>query len=188
MLEKYLFKYDILDKGISSIDYNIIEYPYRLEDPWTLALKGKTILVVSPFASVISDQISSGNYQKCFAKPLFDDNQFIVYKSENTAGYNGDKSRFKDWTEALEYMKGNIRKLDFDVALLGCGAYAFPLASFIKEKMHKTSITVCGALQTYFGVYGERTKNLSEVNKYWVRPGQESRVEGFKVIENGAYW
>jgi hypothetical protein len=188
VLEKYLFKYDILCKEIRSIDYNILEYPYRLETPWTYALQGKKILIVSLFASDISGQIENGNYLRCFSKPLFNKCSFVVYQSENTAGYNGDKSRFKDWTEALEYMKSNIKGLTFDIALLGCGAYAFPLASFIKKEMGKTSITVCGALQTYFGIYGERTKNLPEINQFWVRPDQKFRVDGFKAIENGAYW
>ena len=38
---------------------------------------------------------------------------------------------FSNWFEAYNYMLDEIHESDFDVAILGCGAYGFPLASEI---------------------------------------------------------
>ncbi|MCG8975275.1 hypothetical protein HZC92_06030 [Klebsiella pneumoniae] len=41
------------------------------------------------------------------------------------------KTEFKNWFEALENASG-YQKIDFDVAIIGCGAYWwFALASFV---------------------------------------------------------
>ena len=38
---------------------------------------------------------------------------------------------FSDWFEALESMCKQIADKDFDVAVIGAGAYSMPLANFI---------------------------------------------------------
>ena len=42
-------------------------------------------------------------------------------------------SRFDTWFDALEYMKDEISKVDFDIALIGCGAYGMCLAAHVKR-------------------------------------------------------
>ena len=39
----------------------------------------------------------------------------------------------KSWFDALDKMYKDIRELDFDVAIVGCGAYGLPLAAKIKS-------------------------------------------------------
>lgn len=58
--------------------------------------------------------------------------------------------RFSDWFEALEHMYSEAMKEDFDVAIIGCGAYGFPLAAKIK-KAGKIGIHLGGAAQLLFG-------------------------------------
>ena len=76
-------------------------------------------------------------------------------------------------------------------ALCGCGAYAFNLAAHVKRK-GKKGITLCGGLQTLFGIYGARHeedfKKFGILNEYWVRPRSNERPSGFQNVENGAYW
>lgn len=50
---------------------------------------------------------------------------------QTIAGERDD--RFNTWFDALDYMKGEICKRDFDIALIGCGAYGFPLGAFVKS-------------------------------------------------------
>jgi hypothetical protein len=184
--EKWLAEYGILNHP-EKIDYNIIEFAFRLKDPWTEALEGKKVLVVSPFAQDIVRQYNSEHRDKLFTNkkflPRFD---LKSLTSVNSAG-RGNNVGFKDWFQALEQMKSQISQVDFDIALLGCGAYAFPLGAYIKN-IGKQAITVCGALQTYFGIYGNRTANLPERNKYWVRPNSNTRPKGYEKIEGSAYW
>jgi hypothetical protein len=41
----------------------------------------------------------------------------------------GTDSNFTDWFEALNAMKAEMDKKDFDIAIIGCGAYGFPSAA-----------------------------------------------------------
>ena len=185
--EEWLYKYKILQTN-NKIDYNILEFAYRLKDPWTSALKGKKVLVISPFAEEMVRQYKSEIRHLLFSNQEFlPDFEITAIKSVNTAGKNSESSGYRSWSEALSFMKAQITKEDFDVALLGCGAYAFPLGAFIKD-LGKQAITVCGALQTYFGIYGGRTEHLPERNQYWIRPDMSTRPLGFEAIENSAYW
>ena len=114
----------------------------------------------------------------------------------------GGNCEFTDWFEALEHMKQEIAKLDFDICLLGCGAYGMPLAAFIKETLGKTAIHVGGSLQLFFGVWGSRWDNPDYGtyihhdygryprlrNEYWIRPYAVSQVEGSEKVDNNCYW
>lgn len=52
------------------------------------------------------------------------------------------RSAFSTWFDALDYMCGECEKIDFDIALLGCGAYGYPLAAHIKKWANRLSISV----------------------------------------------
>lgn len=68
----------------------------------------------------------------------------------------GEKEdRFKTWFEALNYMYTEAMKIDFDIAIIGCGAYGMPLASMLKEA-GKKAIHMGGVTQILFGIKGKR--------------------------------
>jgi glycerol-3-phosphate dehydrogenase len=58
--------------------------------------------------------------------------------------------------------KKRSTKKDYDVALIGCGAYGLPLASHVKRK-GKQSIHLGGGLQLLFGIKGKRWDDNPEV-------------------------
>ena len=60
----------------------------------------------------------------------------------------GNTSGFETWFDALAYMEEEIEKRDFDIALLGCGAYGFNLAAHIK-RMGKKAVHLGGFLQLF---------------------------------------
>jgi len=172
--------------------------PYWGDKHWTRAFRGKKILVVHPFAELIEKQYEKRKY-------LFDNDDimpdflsFKVIKAVQSLG--GVDNGFKDWFEALDYMKNRIDECDYDICLLGCGAYGFPLAAHCK-RMGKKAIHWGGALQLYFGIMGNRWENekpyydegrlvdvSSLVNEYWVKPGKKERPTNYKHIENACYW
>ena len=89
-------------------------------------------------------------------------------------------------------MKKQIDQIDFDIALLGCGAYAMPLAAHIKRS-GKKALVLGGFTQILFGIKGARwdttRPDIVELyNEYWVRPDENNRPKGFKKVEEGAYW
>jgi hypothetical protein len=70
-------------------------------------------------------------------------------------------------------MKAVIDGKDFDVAIIGCGAYGFPLAAHLK-RLGKKAIYMGGATQLLFGIKGKRWDNYRLIsnffNEHWVRP------------------
>lgn len=173
-----------------------ISTPLLTEKPWTLALEGKKVLVVHPFAETILSQYE--RIDKVFPKyPILPKFDLKVMKAVQTAG--GNQTRFKDWFEALEYMEREIDKIDYDVVLIGCGAYGFPLAAHCK-RMGKQAIHLGGILQVLFGIRGNRWETEAPkyteqfpyiktyANEYWVRPSKAETPVNAKGVEDSCYW
>jgi hypothetical protein len=105
---------------------------------------------------------------------------------------NGQKDdRFEDWFQALDYMTEEALKKDFDVAIIGCGAYGFPLAARLKEA-GKQVIHMGGATQLLFGIRGNRWDAKEEyqalINDAWCRPAENEKPKSAGKVENQCYW
>jgi hypothetical protein len=162
--------------------------------PWTQDLQGKKVLIVNPFVKSFKKQLKEGfQIFKDPDKKLFMDNQdFVFYKSYNTAAGN---SIHKDWEETYDIMCKDISKLDFDIALLGCGGYGLPLCNFIYKEMNKSAIYVGGGLQLLFGVMGKRWDDIQmwmdiikENDSKFIRPSINEQLPNKQRIEGGCYW
>jgi len=163
--------------------------PFWYPDPWTAALAGRKVLVIHSMPESIKRQ-----YQH--RRQLFDDSStlpdftLITYKSVNSA--MGIKTEFSNWFEALDKMKSDISKIDFDIALLGCGAYGMSLGAFIKRDLRKQAIHLGGRVQLLFGIKGRRWDNDPAVAKYykdnWIRPLDEDTPHNISRVEGGCYW
>jgi hypothetical protein len=162
--------------------------PYDYAQPWSRALAGKKVLVVHPFAETIEKQ-----YQKRELlwenKDVLPEFELKTIKAVQTCA--GETSQFKDWTEALDYMKRQIDATDFDIAIIGCGAYGFPLAAYCKQ-IGKKAIHMAGATQILFGIKGKRWDDMPAVNKFyneqWVYPSAEETPKHKERVEGGCYW
>ena len=160
----------------------------RHKVPWTHALRGKKVLVVHPFDKSISEQYKKKDL--LFPDGLLPEFELITFRAVQTiAGVRDD--RFKTWFEALHYMEKEIRKIDFDIAIIGCGAYGFLLAEAVK-KMGKQAIHLGGATQILFGIKGKRWDTEPTVsklyNEHWVRPQKEECPPQRRKVESGCYW
>jgi hypothetical protein len=162
--------------------------PFFFKDlPWSLALKGKKVLIVHPFVNSIKKQHK--NLHLIF-NGTFPDFNLVTYKPFNISEH-GRNEKF-NWFEKLEEMKKDISDLDFDVALVAAGAFGFPLAAHIK-KIGKQSIHVGGALQLFFGIKGKRWENREHknfFNHYWVYPS-DAETPPLKIrldYDKGDYW
>lgn len=155
---------------------------------WTWVLENKKVLVVHPFADTIMKQYCQ-HREEIFpgsnALPKFD---LKCVKAVQTIADASD-DRFSDWFEALDYMTEKIKEHDFDIALIGCGAYGFQLASRVKN-MGKIAVHMGGALQTLFGIKGSRwEKKYNDMyNDAWVYPSEDETPKGYEKVEGGCYW
>jgi hypothetical protein len=164
--------------------------PYRSDAPWSVALKGLKVLVVHPFTRTIESQYRINRHR------LFRDDRILPeFKSltllQAVQSIAGSPTRFEDWFQALDWMKDQITAIDFDVALIGCGAYGFPLTAHVK-RLGRIGIHLGGATQLLFGIRGKRWDHDKElarhVNEYWVRPSAEETPPRARIVENGCYW
>ena len=125
-------------------------------------------------------------------KVFLEDQKFIFYKSYQTIAGNYIHN---DWYETFVLMCKDIKEIDFDIALLGCGGYGLPLCNFIKTKLNKSAIYIGGGLQLLFGVMGKRWENIpmwkkiiSENNCKFIRPSEDEICMNSNTIEGGCYW
>ena len=158
--------------------------------PWTHALKGKRLLIISPFINSFKSQLSVMNkiYDGVI---LFPECSFVFLKPPQTQGTNPSKvfhEELDDFNKKIEEIKD-----DFDVALVSCGGYGNLVCEQIYSK-GKSSIYIGGVLQMYFGIYGERwVRERPDVmklfkNEYWKRPLEEEKPHGSQNVEGSAYW
>ena len=181
--------------NLTKIHSRSLEPFYVMQDneiPWTHYLFGKKVLVVNPFTDSMKKQLDN-NFQIFKDKKIFLDGQeFIFYKSFQT---HGNHYIHNNWLETFTIMCNDIEKLEFDIALLGCGGYGLPLCNFIKTKMNKSSIYIGGGLQLLFGVIGHRWINrddwkkiIKENNSNFVFPSENEKLDNKNTVENSAYW
>ncbi|WP_207425344.1 hypothetical protein [Pedobacter sp. SYSU D00535] len=165
--------------------------PYYHERPWSQALEGKKVLVVHPFEDSIRKQYSKREL-------LFEDRnvlpEFELKTLRAVQSIANNKTGFKTWFHALQHMQDRISETDFDIAIIGCGAYGFPLAAHVK-RLGKKAVHLGGATQTLFGIKGKRweKKKTHEgvskmMNEHWSRPLSTETPSGIQKVEGGCYW
>jgi len=163
--------------------------PYNHKIPWSRALEGKTVLVIHPFEKSIREQ-----YKK--RKLLFKDErvlpEFNLKAIKAVQSISNNQTQYRDWFEALESMKEKIDAVDYDIALIGCGAYGMPLAAHVK-RTGKKAVHLGGALQLLFGIRGKRWETEYDygerlMNKYWSRPLAQEIPDNAERVERACYW
>lgn len=162
--------------------------PYYHDEPWSEALAGRKVLVVHPFARLIESQ-----YRK--RERLFKDPrvlpEFEALITLPAVQSIGGSDEFDSWSEALQFQKEQISEQDFDIALIGAGAYGLPLGAHVKS-LGKHAIQMGGSLQILFGIKGKRWDQHPQIsklyNEHWVRPGANERPKTYQQVEGGCYW
>lgn len=157
--------------------FDIFHYIHR---PWTHALSGLRILLISPFVDLMHDPTVYG-------VDLFPGCTFEYLKPPQTQGLEPSR----DWHDEFLDFCDQVKTKEFDVALCSCGGYGNPLCAYI-HSLGKSAIYVGGVLQMYFGIYGNRwlTERKDVLAVYltpkWTRP--TVRPRGFENIEQSCYW
>jgi len=172
---------------IDSITFDILQHINR--NPWTFALRGKRILIISGFIESIKDKIPIKD--KIYGIDLFPECTFVFLKPPQTQAGNPSRHFQIELNELIQ----NIKEIKdtFDIALCACGGYSNPICAAIYD-MDKSAIYVGGVLQMFFGIYGQRwLKERPDImrmylNKHWSRPKKEERPINHMLIETGCYW
>lgn len=163
--------------------------PWYSKHPWTRALAGKKVLVIHPFEESIKSQYAKREWLFPGTQILPEFDLKVIKAVQTSAG--GQDDRFSDWFEALEYMYEEAMKVDFEVAIIGCGAYGMPLAAKLKQA-GKKAIHLGGVTQILFGIKGRRwvESKVDRIpfNDEWVYPMKEETPRNAADVEVGCYW
>ena len=163
--------------------------PYYFDAPWSSALDRKKVLIIHPFLESIKGQLQrrAQIWPEKDVLHMFQSVSYVRAVQSNA----GAKPGFSDWFEALESMKREISQADFDIAIIGAGAYGLPLAAYVKS-LGKQAVQMSGATQILFGIKGKRWDAHSVISKFyndaWVRPLQSETPPEIKKVEGGSYW
>jgi hypothetical protein len=185
--EEYLLHRHLLN--VTRVPLPALE-PYLSAHPWSETLEGRRVLVVHPFSKTIESQYNHHRrqiFEDCRVLPKF--GSLATIRAVQTIA--GNKSQYSDWFQALQAMKVAMDAIDYDVAIIGCGAYGLPLAAHAKRQ-GKIAVHLGGATQILFGIRGNRWDADPQIsrlyNEWWVRPAPEERVPGADRVENACYW
>lgn len=186
LMEDYVYKHFGPEKQ-SCIYLKSLE-PFWFENPWSSALKGKKVLVIHPFEETIRSQYKRREllFENPNILPEFD---LFTVKAVQSIG--GSSDSFATWFDALDWMYNQAMSIDFDIALIGCGAYGFPLAARIKDS-GRSVIHMGGVTQMLFGIKGRRWDQRIDYanlyNEYWCRPSEAEKPKDASLVEEACYW
>lgn len=174
--------------------------PWFGSRPWTRVLEGKKVLVVHPFAAQIEDQYNNHR------EDLFPGTQilpkFDLQTVQAVQSLGGTCEDFATWFDALDWMKNEIDRHEYDYCLIGCGAYGFHLAAHVK-RTGKKAVHLGGVTQMLFGIKGNRWEDrdyafpevnvpagwyLQLINDSWVKPDPSFRPKNADSVEGACYW
>lgn len=168
------------------VDVHALE-SWRYADPWTDCLRGKRVLLVHPFEKSIRHQYAKRT--RLFENPNVLPEFETLLTVRAVQSIAGTPTAFETWFDALDAMCSQIRGLDFDVALIGAGAYGMPLAAYVK-RLGRKAVHLGGTTQILFGIMGRKwEKRLAGFNNHeWTRPLPEETPSNYQAVEEGCYW
>lgn len=163
--------------------------PFFSAIPWTRELENKNVLVVHPFVDSISYQYAN-NRKKIFSNSgTLPDFNLQVMPAVQTLG--SATAGFSSWFAALDHMISEALGRDFDVAVVGAGAYGLPLSAELKRQ-GKTVIHLGGPTQILFGIRGRRweewPKYSALMNDSWIKPMSAEKPAEASRVDHGVYW
>lgn len=195
--EREIFEYyELKNKKIHYPHQQTVNYdPTEEKICYLPYFENKRILIVCPFAGILKQRATKEIYEGIWSntekKRWFYPK--VVEALEFPYGFEKETQRqYSTVMELFEYITNEINKREFDVALIGAGGLAIPIASHVKS-MGKVSIDLGGHLQVIFGVLGKRYRNLESwkkrfINAWWVDMPEKYRPKETDVCDKGAYW
>ena len=179
-------------KMFCSFSFDIFHYIYS-STCWTKALRGKRLLIISPFEESICTQLEKRG--KIYdGVDLFPECTFITIRSTQTQGDEKSESFVKEIAKFFKRVDAVAGT--YDIALVSCGGYGNMVCNYIYEQHQKSAIYVGGVLQMYFGILGERwirerpdiIKLFVDGNDAWTRPTESEKPKDFINVEGACYW
>ncbi len=169
-------------------DFRSLE-PYYHANPWSQELENKKVLILHPFTDSIEQQYQKRKYIWLDRPSLLPDFSLDTIKIPLHAVLV--KPQAQDWFESLATLKHQMSQKEFDVAIIGAGAWSLPLALHAKN-LGKIGIHLGGATQIFFGIKGKRWDHKKTISKFyndaWGSPSSLETPPTSNTVEQGCYW
>lgn len=153
--------------------FSLLESFWKFSE-WFSLLDGRTVLVLNSFEDSLRHQFA--RRQKIFAHlgVRYPDFELKVIRTPIT--FNSEEFScplpHRNFFETADVLCEQVRRCEFDFALVGAGGYTTPLLDTLQD-MRKSHLQLGGMLQMYFGIYGGRydTPFFHQfMNEDWIRP------------------
>lgn len=158
--------------------------------PWTHALRGKRLLIISAFETSIQAKLPV--LSQIYGRDLFPECSFLTIRPPQTQGAEPSQefdTELNNFFQRLDVLRGQ-----YDVALVACGGYGACVVNYIYTQHKASAIYVGGVLQMYFGILGSRwLRERPDVvrlflNEHWTRPSAGEKPANFDKVEGSCYW
>lgn len=156
--------------------------------------KDKKMLIICPFGKFLAQRANKETFEKVWAKT---GKKWFYPKSVEGLDFpyglsKSTQEKYGTVFNLIEEIQNNIKKKDFDIALIAAGGIAIPLAAYVK-RLGKVSISLGGHLQVLFGVLGERWRSRVDwqekyINEHWVNLPENYIPDEKDNCEKGCYW
>jgi hypothetical protein len=161
---------------------------WRHPRPWSAALAGKRVVVVTPFARSVLSQFHQR--EKIWRDPaILPPCELRVVRMPLSPGLVPPVHR--DWRERYDAIVKECDEAPYDVMMVGAGGLSVPLAAHAKAR-GAIGFHLGGHTQIFFGVYGKRwdpDRLLAELRTpAWVRPSGDEAPPTVAKVEQGCYW
>ena len=158
-------------------------------------LQDRKILIVCPFGGFLASRLKEGTYEAVWRKTA---KRWFYPRSvqaiEFPYGFEATtRKRYTDALQLFEEITDQMKRVSYDVALIGAGGLGIPLASFAKNQ-GKVGLSLGGHLQVVCGVLGKRwrTSELFRrryITEAWVElPRRYHPSNPLESTDSGDYW
>lgn len=167
---------------------------------WLPLLRGRRVLLVCPFASLLAERARRETFEAVWAKtgrrwfePAAVEALDFPYGIEPAT-----RARYPDCLALRDEIAAALDEREFDVALIAAGALGIPLAAHVKAT-GRAGFSLGGPLQVLFGVHGERWLAMAHwrerfINDAWIRvperyaPSARARAPVAARRDDESYW
>ena len=166
--------------------------PYYSSNPWSSALEGRRVSVVSSFADTMRKQRERDIWED---KNILPKAKWSFVRSYYCPSISCGSCEWPSgiicWKTAVDYLEREILATRPEIVLIGCGGLAMPLALRLKNK-GIIALVIGGAIQILFGIKGLRWESHPEISEFfndsWVFPSDDEIPGCAEKIERGCYW
>ena len=156
--------------------------------------RGKRLLLVCPFASLLKERFTRETFEGVWAKTgkkWFEPAD--VQAVEFPYGFSpSTHEKFVTAISLYDWICARMDEHDYDITLIAASGLGIPLAVHAKQR-GKIAIELGGHLQVLCGVIGQRWRTQTEYGEHhfndcWINMPERYKPKETNVCDSGAYW